>query len=724
MRKITLQILAFLMLITTSVFAQDGVVTKINRRVDVGTIDNFFDASLAPFYHGVASGDPLKDAVVIWTRVTANVSSANVTWKVATDARMYNVVAQGSLITNQNSDFTVKVDVRNLQPNKTYYYQFEALGKKSEVGKTRTTPVGDVSNVRFGVVSCSNYQDGYFNAYQELAERTDIDAVIHLGDYIYEYESGGYGYDKKIGRGHLPAGEIITLNDYRTRYSYYRLDPMLRNLHKQHPFILIWDDHEFANDASKYGAENHDDATEGSWEARKQNGYKAYFEWLPVRANSISEFNLYRDFSYGNLADLLMLDTRIEGRGEMTTASKEAKEKEAMLEAQDQLFKKQVQKTLKENPITTIDEAKTLLNTVLPYFLDTKKLSITEQAFVIDNLATVAYNYKNDGSRALKNGNQEKLEALLQKSVLKTSEKELLAKSTSYKSILGSAQFDWLLGKLSTSTATWKIIGNQVMMMFYRGIPTKDAWDGFPEERANIQEYIKSNDIKNVVVLTGDIHSTYAGNIMYNGECFASEFIVPSVTSENLDAYGWFAASIAESYTKSLNPNMKEVDLDNHGYYILDIKEDKVQADWYYMNDITKPNTGEYFYRGYYVNKDQCGIKRAYYPANASSKNNYGTYLENEVVAAKEYETLVILGVYPNPMIDEGNIHYVAQKETLVSVSVYNTSGQLVKRLLNNKKHHKGIYNLSFNPSELQSGMYIVKIEADNFSAAKQIIIK
>ena len=204
----------------------------------------------------MASGDPLKDAVIIWTRVTTNQPDVNVTWKVATNTSMTNVVQQGIIVTDERKDYTVKVDVRSLQPNTTYYFQFEALGKKSEIGKTRTSPTGNVSNVRFGVVSCSNYQNGYFNAYEELADRTDIDAVIHLGDYIYEYETGGYGYSDEVGRGHLPNNEIVTLSDYRVRYSYYRLDPMLRKLHQQHPFILIWDDHEFSNDANKFGAEN------------------------------------------------------------------------------------------------------------------------------------------------------------------------------------------------------------------------------------------------------------------------------------------------------------------------------------------------------------------------------------------------------------------------------------------------------------------------------------
>ncbi|WP_064967084.1 alkaline phosphatase D family protein [Tenacibaculum ovolyticum] len=731
-KRLNYIIIAVLLLAITTINAQEeGVVTKIARSSKNGTIEDYFDTSLAPFYHGLASGDPLKDAVVIWTRITTNNAAVNVSWKMATDVSFTNIVKQGSVITNDRVDYTVKIDVRDLQPNTSYYYQFEALGKKSIIGKTRTSPTENVSNVRFGVVSCSNYQNGYFNAYKELAKRKDIDAVIHLGDYIYEYESGGYGYKKSIGRGHLPKNEIVTLNDYRIRYSYYRLDPMLRELHQQHPFILIWDDHEFANDADKFGAENHTESKEGSWETRKNNAYKAYFEWQPVRANSIQEYRLYRSFSYGNLADLLMLDTRIEGRGE-TLANKGVVVKEKKKHTKEEKLKSKVERMVKTQAVETPEEIKIALEEIMPYFIETSKLTKSEKEFVLDGITSLVYSYKTIGKRRTDSRfNEDKLVSLLEKSLKKgdlkiESIEKTSGRSASYKSILGKPQFDWLLNKLSSSSATWRLIGNQVMMMYYKGVPTKDAWDGFTEERAKIYKYISDNSIDNIVVLTGDIHSTYIGNTMYNDKCLAAEFIVPSVTSQNLDAAGGVAASIAEWYTKKLNKHMKDVNLTKHGYYILDVKEDRVQADWYFMKDITKPNTGQYHYKSYYVDKGVCGVKLTSNVSKKSADKNYGDYVN--YIKTKENkdikETFVVLGIYPNPMSEKGNVHYFVQKECSITVEIYNLAGIKIKTLISNKKHAKGIYNIGFNVGQLAKGTYVVKMNSGDVNYTKKIRIK
>ncbi|MBK9249301.1 MAG: alkaline phosphatase D family protein [Ignavibacteria bacterium] len=274
-----------------------------------------FDSKLKPFYHGVASGDPLHDRVILWTRVTPDTDGdITVQWKIATDTALANVIQSGTTTTNQTLDYTVKIDALGLQPNTTYYYGFEALGKKSLTGRTRTTPVDGVQQLRFAVVSCSNYQQGFFNAYGRIAERKDIDAVIHLGDYIYEYADGGYGYTKEVNRGHEPKSEVISLSDYRIRHSFYKLDPDLRLAHQQHPFIAIWDDHESANDSYKDGAENHDSTKEGSWQERKMAAENAYFEWMPIRRKTLSSNQIYRSISYGNIMDLILVDTRLEGR--------------------------------------------------------------------------------------------------------------------------------------------------------------------------------------------------------------------------------------------------------------------------------------------------------------------------------------------------------------------------------------------------------------------------
>jgi alkaline phosphatase D len=268
----------------------------------------------APFYHGVASGDPLIDAVIIWTRVAPiniNKSTINGTWKIANNVNMKNVIQSGDFVTDNTKDYTVKIDVQNLQSNTYYYYQFEALGKKSIIGRTKTAPkTNDSERLRFAVISCNNFQHGYFNAFRMISNRHDLDAVIHLGDYIYENRESNQK-NKRIKRDISPTTEIIDLKDYRMRYAQYRLDEDFIKIHQQHPFICIWDDHETANDSYKDGAQNHQ-PHEGDWETRKAVAKRAYFEWLPIRNHPQQKIN--RILQYGELADLIMLDTRLEAR--------------------------------------------------------------------------------------------------------------------------------------------------------------------------------------------------------------------------------------------------------------------------------------------------------------------------------------------------------------------------------------------------------------------------
>lgn len=269
-----------------------------------------FDPSRKPFYHGVASGDPLTDRVILWTRVTPETQMAkiDVTWEVAEDEAFASLYKSDTTSTNPARDYTVKIDVDGLKPGKTYFYRFKALDATSPIGRTKTTPVGAVDSLKLAIVSCSNWEWGFFNAYDKIADRTDVDAVVHLGDYIYEYGQGKYG-DTTI-RKNLPPHEIVTLQDYRTRHSLYRLDNGLRRLSQQHPFIAIWDDHEVANNVYTTGAQNHQPDQEGDFAQRKEAAVKAYYEWLPIRESA----KHYRAFSYGSLADVFMLDERLEGR--------------------------------------------------------------------------------------------------------------------------------------------------------------------------------------------------------------------------------------------------------------------------------------------------------------------------------------------------------------------------------------------------------------------------
>lgn len=269
------------------------------------------------FRHGVASGDPLADRVILWTRVTppAGVTSAQtVEWELARDEKFTRIVTRGDVQTGAARDFTVKVDALGLDPATFYFYRFRSGKTISPVGRTKTLPASDINRVRLGVVSCSNLPFGYFNAYACLAKR-DLDAVLHLGDYFYEYENAKYGDGTSLGRIPAPNKKLITLADYRERHAQYKADPDSQAVHSAHPFIVIWDDHEFANDAWSGGAQNHDPATDGEWGPRRKAAAQAYLEWMPIREDVADlSAHIYRSFRFGNLVTLCMLDTRLIGR--------------------------------------------------------------------------------------------------------------------------------------------------------------------------------------------------------------------------------------------------------------------------------------------------------------------------------------------------------------------------------------------------------------------------
>jgi alkaline phosphatase D len=454
-----------------------------------------YDSSLKPFYHGVASGDPLHDRVIIWTRVTPkdSVPSIEVQWLVATEPTFATIVASDTVTTNPARDYTVKVDVQGLEADHVYYYRFSALGKTSMTGKTKTAPTSAKDSLRFAVVSCSNWEFGYFNAYSRIAEK-DIDAVLHLGDYIYEYATGKYG-DTTIGRFNLPSHEIVSLQDYRTRHAQYRLDRGLRDVSKAHPFITIWDDHEFANNVYKAGAQNHQPDQEGNFETRKAAARQAYYEWLPIRESE----KLYRSFSYGNLAQLIMLDERIEGR---------------------------------EQPPATQDAI------------------------------------------------------------------------TAERTMLGAEQLAWLEKQLQI-TATWKVIGNQVVYSdilqgsVFPNMPRNlDSWDGYQVEKRKIKDFILGNKISDVVFLTGDTHASWAfevaTDISPKYKPFAVEFGTTSVSSANDDEYHSVdTVMLMERAMLKSNPHIKYLNDREHGYLLLTLYPQKAKAEWFYVETLREFNANE-----------------------------------------------------------------------------------------------------------------------------------
>ncbi|MCW1925242.1 alkaline phosphatase D family protein [Luteolibacter arcticus] len=519
-------------------------------------IQDLYEPALAPFYHGVASGDPVNDGFIIWTRVTPKPTGnlnfhrkVPVKWIVASDPLLTQVVAQGNQFALAASDFTVKVDVRGLAAGQTYYYGFEALGRESITGKAKTAPDVAVDQLKFAVVSCANYEWGYFSGYEQISRRTDLDAVICVGDYLYEYpDNDSYSSEEiRDERVLFPRNETVTLKHYRTRYANYRLDPNLRRAHQQHPFIAIWDDHEFANNAWRGGAENHNLRKEGSWKRREAAAIRAFLEWMPIREQGTS---IYRTLNYGPLMDLILIDTRIEGRD--------------------------------------------------PQIED-------------------------------------------------VNEPLLYAPS---RTMLGRPQKDWLKTEMSDSAATWKVIGNQVVFSeFNIGFTAPldplvtsdflesqflDIWDGYPAERRELVNYIADQDLDNVVILTGDIHCSFAfevadpvlGNPFYDpatgAGAVAVEFVTPSLSAANFDEeLGEFFTGQLEEVINSpfggfnYNPHMKYADLDQHGYVVLSVSPSAVQADYYFLADVLVPVTTESWGAGFTVDAGSTLLVPATSPAPA-----------------------------------------------------------------------------------------------------------
>ena len=269
------------------------------------------------FAHGVASGDPGEDRVIIWTRLSGATEATWLEWVVATDPELKDVKFGTQVGAVADFDYTVKVDVKGLEPGTTYYYAFIIPDRaRSVIGRTRTLPK-QIDHARIAFTSCANFQNGYFNAYGAIAKRADLDVWVHLGDYVYEYANGVYADPNLLTpRTVVPANECVSLADYRARYAHYRTDRDLQEIHRMHPLVVVWDDHEFANNAWLEGAENHDPmGSEGSWPDRKRNASQAFLEWLPIRVEQADPVpKIFRSFAFGDLFDLVMLDTRMIAR--------------------------------------------------------------------------------------------------------------------------------------------------------------------------------------------------------------------------------------------------------------------------------------------------------------------------------------------------------------------------------------------------------------------------
>ncbi len=512
------------------------------------------------FLHGVASGDPLQTQVIIWTRVTPSDSSVRleVQWDVAKDADFKHITATGKVLTTAAQDFTVKVDVTGLAAGQVYFYRFKSASTYSITEQTKTLAT-QVQSVQFAVCSCSNYPAGYFHVYKEMAKQ-DVDVVIHLGDYIYEYGMGGYATEEAVEMGRALADdnslEIIHLDDYRKRYALYRLDPDLQAAHQRHPFIVIWDDHELANDTWEKGAENHQSDTEGDFLERKLAALAAYFEWMPIRPIDDQHIKIYRQFDFGTLVQLTMLDTRIIARN------------------------------------VQLDYA----NYMTATGLDIAKF----QADLINPART----------------------------------------------LMGVEQRNWLLQKLQQSTATWNVLGQQILMskMFVpaellmslaeitagnpspetlnkittqitellkikarmdAGDPTVspeekarlavtapynlDAWDGYFAEREILYGTLAQLK-KKVVVLAGDTHNAWASDLSSkDGVLVGVELATSSVSSPGLEKYLSIPMQQLQAFEFAFTSLIEELNycnLNQRGYLKVRFTAEQVQADWIFVDSI------------------------------------------------------------------------------------------------------------------------------------------
>lgn len=453
----------------------------------------YLDTVFAPFLFGVTSGDPLTDRVIIWTRISpqGNQNPIQVKWEIATDTGFRQIVNQGGTETSKDRDWTIKVDADKLQPGTHYYYRFISPdGKHSPVGRARTAPAAGVKHFRMASFSCSSVYSGYFNAYRRIGERDDLDVVVHLGDYIYDYVDK----DEKVRVPSPYPKQPIDLATFRERHKYYLADPDLRYARQQQTWIAIWDNHDI--DVSKPDID--------------KQAKRAFFEYLPIREVSLEEpYRIYRKFSFGGLFELFMLDM---------------------------------------------------------------------DSYVVD--------------------------------------------SSEGRTFMGAAQLQWLKEEVTSSTAKWKIIGSQKLIggWYSKGIPKflglpgdgtffdPSSFDGYSEERDALLQFFADSAINNLVVVSGDLHMTFALNLSPNPHsrkhykrrtgrgAVGVEILTGSITRGNFDEAGVpkAAAEVIRKVSMRTNPHHVFTDFIQHGYGILDITPERIIAEMWYSPVLYQTDTEKF----------------------------------------------------------------------------------------------------------------------------------
>jgi alkaline phosphatase D len=557
-------------------------------------------AGAAAFAHGVASGDPLADRVVLWTRVTpaaAETGPAAVRWSVAKDKELKEIVASGVVETSAARDFTVKVDASGLAPGGVYFYGFETAQAKSPIGRTRTLPAGAAEKLTAVACSCSNHPFGFFNAYAEIAKIADLDLVLHLGDYIYEYGPDGYGGDvgQALGRAHAPAKEIVTLADYRTRHAQYKSDPDLQAAHAAAPWLVTWDDHELTNDTWMQGAQNHQPETEGAYEARKAAALQAYYEWLPIRDPETGKAfeAINRSFQFGDLASIIMIETRLMGRSKQLDY------------AEDLPLRSTVWDMSRTPPRPMRAGAPA------PEGAVTRPTPFDVTGKVPRPILSWARVEKIDPTAP-------------PKGVAFLPDLEAFAAKLNApdRALLGAAQEAWLKQTLEAGKAagsTWRLFGNQVIMarinapdltatpepvvagleklyppirrliaLTKLGLPFNlDAWDGYPAQRERLHAMLREVE-GNTLVVTGDTHTAWANEVTASdGARLGAEFAATSITSPGLgNLLAGSGLDLGGALTAK-NPDIKWTDQVSRGFVKLTLSKTEARADYVTVSTIT-----------------------------------------------------------------------------------------------------------------------------------------
>ncbi len=499
------------------------------------------------FEHGIASGDPTHDSIVLWTRTTPSgprsTSLVKGQWQIATDPNFKNPTQEGSFETGPHRDWTVKIHVKNLQPDSHYYYRFLVDDLTSPLGHTRTLPDGHVKRLRLAVVSCNSWQHGFFNGYDHIARDPDFNAVLHLGDYIYEYGTDGYGGDigQRIGRLHEPSHEVWTLSDYRKRHAQYKTDPAMQAMHKIHPMILMWDDHEVANNSWSGGAQNHQ-ANEGDWKERVRNALQAYYEWMPVRdpePNRPREA-LYRSYKFGDLATLVTIETRLTARSEQILIEDHADDFNSLEDVEK----------FRQNVLNDPDR----------YMLGQAQIDFVEKELAQS---------KRQGQPWRLVGNQILMGEVKIPDLTPFIKEETIAK----------IEKDWSGVRAFVETSK------------YRFPLYLDAWSGYPNARERFYAACERAGATDLVVLTGDAHEFWTNDLYReNGTKMGIELGTSSITSATVEEYlGSGTKDFALLVTRD-NPQARYYDPLHKGYIDLTLTHKKGVAKHVSMSTVEAPD--------------------------------------------------------------------------------------------------------------------------------------